>query len=74
MTQEYKQAFRVAFNFLDKWQPCPETLEQWEAIGQEAAIIHEQSGGNKFLCSLLVAVIDELERQYSQERTETKCG
>ena len=76
MKDEYKRDFRAAFNFLAKWEPHPATLADWESAARESGEVYAQNGGSKLLCALMVAVFDELDRQYQidQEGKEEKCG
>lgn len=76
MTDNYKRDFRAAFDFLERWKPFPASLEEWEAAARESGAVYAQNGESRLLCDLLVAVFDELGRQYkiNQEGTEAKCG
>lgn len=76
MTDNYKRDFRAAFEFLDRWKPFPGSLEEWEAAAREVGAVYAQNGKSPLLCDLLVAVYDELGRQYKikQEGTVEQCG
>lgn len=69
---DYKKAFRIAFDFLERWKPCPDTLEEWEAAARELGTIGAQNGNDPLLCGLIIAVYDEFDRQW-KERNGTQC-
>ena len=75
--QTYKKTFRDAFDFLQRWQPCPASLEEWEAAARESGIIAEQGGNDKLLIDLLIAIFDEMNRRYQEQQKEgnvQRCG
>ena len=69
---DYKKAFRIAFDFLERWKPCPNTLEEWEAAARELGAIGAKHGSDPLLCGLIIAVYDEFDRQW-KERNGTQC-
>ena len=59
-----KKAFRAAFDFAERWKPCPNSPEEWEAAAREIGVICEQNGNDPYLQGLIIAVYDEFERQW----------
>ena len=68
-----KKAFRIAFDFAERWKPCPDSLEEWEAAAREAGAISYQNGNDPLLMGLLIAVYDELDRQWKKRKGDTVC-
>lgn len=60
--EEYKAAYRLAFDYHAKYAPFPPTLELWEAAARDMAEYSIKGGSGPFLCALLLAVMDEMER------------
>ena len=59
--EEYKAAYRLAFDYHAKYAPFPPTLELWAE--------YSTAGGNsEFLNSLLLAVMDEFGRKWKAEQ------
>ena len=71
---EISKAYRAAFEYHKRWQPCPASLEEWDAATQEICFISNQGGNDPFLKDLLVAVFNDLERKYTERTEEAKCG
>jgi len=61
---EYRTAYRLAFDFHSKYAPCPPTVEAWEAAARDMAAFSIQGGNSAFLDSLLLAIMDEMERKW----------
>ena len=59
-----KQAFRIAFDFAERWKPYPQSLEEWEAAAREMGVICGQNGNNPYLGDLILAVYEELGRRW----------
>ena len=70
---DHKKAFQIAFDFLTRWTPCPDSLEEWEAAAREAGTICGQNGNDPLLMGLITAVYDEFDRQW-KERNGKQCG
>ena len=80
----YKKLFRIAYDFMNRWQPCPENAEAWEAAAENIMEASEAGGNHPFLNDMLIAVYAELERQYknpekpnetqNNPKEATKCG
>lgn len=69
--QEYKRAFRIAFDYLEQHLPPQNTPEWWIAAAQEISGIYNQANRNPFLQALLLAVYGELER-ITRDQAEQK--
>ena len=59
----YKGIYRAVFDFHKRNSPPPQTPEQWQATAQDLAQTAAATGNSPFANSLLMAVMDELERQ-----------
>ena len=70
---ENKKAFRIAFDFAERWKPCPDSLEEWEAAAREIGVICSQNGNNPFLGDLILAVYEEFGRQWKARKGDTVC-
>ena len=68
-----KKYFRIAFDFAERWKPCPDSLEEWEAAAREIGVICSQNGNNPFLGDLILAVYDEFGRQWKARKGDTVC-
>ena len=66
MTQEYKTAFRAAFDFMARWQPFPSNPEAWADAARDLGNAADECGNNPFMNDLLLAVYSELERNYKK--------
>ena len=66
--EEYKTAYRLAFDFHAKYAPFPPTLELWEAAARDLGECCSQNGNSPFLAALLLAVMDEMDRQWKAEQ------
>lgn len=64
ITEQYGRFFRLAYDYMARWQPCPANPDAWIAAAQDIGKTSESGGNNPFLMDLLTAVIEELERQY----------
>ena len=71
---ENKKAFRIAFDFAERWKPCPSNLEEWEAAAREVVVICGQNGNDPFLKGLIIAVYENLDREWNKQRGGTICG
>ena len=60
----YRGIYRAVFDFHRRHYPFPQTPEDWQAAAQDFAQTAEAAGGSPFATSLLLAVLDELERQW----------
>ena len=54
----------MVFDYMARWQPCPENPEAWLAAAQDIGKTSEKGGNHPFLMEMLAAVYAELERQY----------
>lgn len=64
--QEYKRAFRLAFDFLQQHTPAQHSADYWTQTTQDAAAITAQRPGDHLLQGLVMAALEELERQDKQ--------
>ena len=60
----YKGIYRAVFDFHKRHCPFPQTPEDWQAAAQDFAHTAAANGNSPFAASLLLAVMDELERQW----------
>lgn len=60
----YKAVYRQVFDFHERHKPFPQTPEEWEETARDFAQTVEAAGGSPFAVSLLMAVYEELERQW----------
>lgn len=67
---EYKAAYRLAFDFHAKYAPFPPTLELWEAAARDMGEFSAKGGSGPFLNSLLMAVMDEFDRLWKAEQAQ----
>lgn len=70
--QEYKLAFRLAFDLLQQHTPAERTGEYWTQAAKDVAQITAQRPGDHLLMDLLIAVYSELERQASARDAEAE--
>lgn len=70
---EISKAYRAAYDYHKRWEPCPVTLEEWEAAAREISFVANQGGKDPFFTDLLVAVFNDLERKYKERKDEAKC-
>ena len=68
-----KKAFRIAFDFAERWKPCPDSLEEWEAAAREIGVICGQNGNDPFLQGLIIAVYDNFDREWKKRKGDTVC-
>ena len=59
---EYRTAYRLAFDYHAKYAPFPQTVEAWEAAARDMAAFSTQGGNSEFLNALLLAIMDEFDR------------
>ena len=68
----------MAFDYMARWQPCPENPDAWCAAAKDIAEVSAKGGNHPFLMDLLIAVYTELERQYKAMHTgkegQQQCG
>lgn len=58
-----KQKFyRLAYDYHERWSPCPVSSEDWTLAQLEAARICSENGNDPFLKDLMAAVYHELSR------------
>lgn len=60
----YSSIYRAVYDFHKRHMPCPVTLEEWEAATEDITAVSNKCGNDKFAMDMLVAVYNELERQY----------
>lgn len=51
--------------------PYPDNPEEWKALTIKGGELCEE---NPFLCALIIAIMDELDRNYKHDMEEAKCG
>ena len=62
--EEYRTAYRLAFDFHAKYAPFPPTLELWEAAARDLGECCSRHENSPFLAALLLAIMDEMDRQW----------
>ena len=74
----YSRFYRLAFDYMARWQPCPENEAAWCAAAKEIAEVSAKGGNHPFLNDMLIAVYTELERQWKamhrKEGEQEQCG
>lgn len=70
---ENKKVFRVAYDFAERWKPCPANNEEWRAAAVEMALIASQNGNDPFLNDFLIAVYSQFEREYKRKEEQKEC-
>lgn len=68
------QVYRAAFEFHQKWSPYPATAADWDKATDEMSKISGENNNNALLIDLLVAVFNDLEREWkeAEKRGEVK--
>ena len=66
LTGAYKTAFRLSFDFLQQHTPAQHSADYWTKTAQDAAAITAQRPGDHLLQGLIMAALEELERQDKQ--------
>lgn len=61
-----KKYYRLAYEYHQRWSPCPATAEQWERAAADGKRICSENGNDPFLRALLVAVYQDLSRTKDQ--------
>lgn len=69
LTDAYKTAFRLAYDFLQQHTPAQHSADYWVETTRDAARITAQHPGNRLLMGLMLAVVAELEGQYKEATT-----
>ena len=68
----------MAFDYMARWQPCPENPDAWIAAAKDIGETSYSGGNHPFLMDMLTAVMNELERQYKAMNTgkegQEQCG
>ena len=54
--------YKAAYQFHERWTPCPKNLSEWEQASAEAAQICADHGNDKFLLDLMAAVYNDMAR------------
>lgn len=62
----YFEIYKDVWNFHKKHQQVQSTDEYWEAVINESTQIAKKYDNCKFARSLLLAIVDELERVYKE--------
>ena len=57
-----KKCFRLAYDYYERWYPCPASGDEWELCAMEGARICSENGNDPFLMALMAAVYHELSR------------
>lgn len=69
LTDAYKAAFRLAYDFLNQHSPAQHSADYWVQTTRDAARLTVQHPGNRLLMGLMLAVVAELEGQYKEAIT-----
>ena len=71
--QLHKQAFRIAFDFLNAHFPPENGAEWWKSASDEMSMIGNQFGGNPLVAELMIGIFEYLdeERRKRYEGTGT---
>lgn len=67
---EYRSAYRLAFDFHAKYAPFPPTGDVWQAAAADLGKASAAGGNNPFLNELLIAVYNEMERQWKHSQEQ----
>ena len=59
-----KKLYRLAYEYHQRWSPCPASVDQWERAAADGARICSENGNDPFLRDLLAAVYQDLSRAY----------
>lgn len=70
---ENKKAFRIAYDFAERWKPCPNNVEEWVTAAREMGVICGQNGSDPFLGDLIIAVFDNFDREWKKRKGDTVC-
>lgn len=62
----YFEIYKDVWNFHKKYQQVQGTDEYWESVNNESNQISKKFDNCKFVRSLLLAIVDELERVYKE--------
>ena len=73
--RDYRPMYRVACNFHEKYNPPRLSDDYWTEVCDEMCrITAEDMGNDPFGMDLLLAVFEELERQYKEMQQEAEDG
>jgi hypothetical protein len=67
----HKRAFRVTFDFLDRYWPPENTAEYWKMVTDRMALLYSENKENK-LCTLFLLAVQEYLEQVGKERDGKK--
>lgn len=74
-SRDYRRLYRLACNFHEKYNPPRLSDDYWREVCDEMCrITAEDMGNDPFGMELLLAVFEELERQYKEMRQEAEDG
>lgn len=66
------EEFTTVWRFFKKYSDVKDTDEFWEQVVNESNEISKKYGECKFVISLVLAVVDELERIYKEMRANAE--
>lgn len=61
-----KRFYRLAYEYHERWSPCPASADDWELAALEAARICSENGNDPFLKSLMATVYNDLSLEYKK--------
>ena len=61
--KRYGKIYSEVWAFHEKYADCDDSDETWEQIIRETDELYKKHPGNRFYAELLMAVLDEIERE-----------
>ena len=62
--RDYRAMYRAACNFHERHTPAQLSADYWDAAAEDMVEVSNEFGNDPFLMELLVAIYEELEREY----------
>jgi hypothetical protein len=72
--RDYRAMYRAACNFHERHHPAQLTADYWEAAAEDMTKTSREFHDDPFLMELLLAVYEELEREYETLRKNDLAG
>lgn len=66
-----KKFYRLAYEYHERWEPCPQSGDEWEKAAIDGAKVCADNGNHPFLKALMKAVYDEMGRNYKGKEVVT---
>ena len=64
--------FSDIWNFFKRYYEVSDDADYWEAVAKDADVLYKKYDNSKFAKSLVMAVVDELERRAKEARANAK--